>query len=127
MSRSHSPAFSTSDAASFSQLGFHAGSEPSGTATATISLPQTVSARWPVANSMFTEVSVSGITALRGVVSRPAIRRAQTVSAPEEPVKPVGRLSSYPTQTTATCEPENPANQLSRSSDDVPDLPATAR
>ncbi len=41
--------------------------------------------RWP---------GESGIGGLRGVVSSPAIRRAHTVNAPEEPVNPVGRLSS---------------------------------
>src|SRR5690606_5648522 len=50
----------------------------------------------------------------------------QTRIAPVEPYRPVGWLSSLPTQATARWSPVYPANQLSRLSLLVPVLPAAA-
>ena len=44
-----------------------------------------------------------------------------------EPVRPIGRLSSAPSQVTINRSFVKPANQLSRRSSDVPVLPATVR
>src|SRR5262245_28229576 len=127
MSSSHSPARSTIDPPFPPHPGLKGGSLPIGTAIVTTSCAHVTEARCPVGYSTSTIATLSGTGALRGSVLRPATSRDHTCNAPEEPVKPVGRLSSYPTHTTATCAPEKPANQLSRSSEDVPDLPATVR
>src|SRR5262249_33761323 len=130
ISRSHWPARFTivsTPLAGVTQPGFIGSCVPTGTAIGVASPSQPASSCIPVGKSMKASARDSGIGASHDVVPSPAITRAHTGSAPEDPVNPVGRLSSYPTQTTTRCDPENPANQLSRRSDEVPDFPATTR
>src|SRR5687768_15509178 len=85
-----------------------------GNATEMIPSAQPGFAAKPVSNSIQPSSRPSGKPALHEVVPRFAIKRDQTASEPDEPVSPVGALSSYPIHTTARWLPENPANQLSR-------------
>ena len=68
----------------------------------------------------------TGACCFNGSKCSVAIVSAQTRSAPDDPDKPAGVLSSRPNHTTASRLWPNPANQLSRNSSVVPVLPAIA-
>ncbi len=105
ISRNHSPARFTISPRPLScepQPGFIGICVPTGTAIGTASVEHPASTCRPLGKSIHVSASASGMGAFQDVVPRLAIRRDHTGSAPEDPVNPVGRLSSYPTHTTTT-------------------------